>query len=51
MTPLTRELRDHLQAAAEARRSGDVSAADAAELAALTCLRALLADTPARRPA
>ena len=43
MTRNTRDLRDHLEAAAEARRRGDYAAADAAETAALILLRSMLA--------
>lgn len=43
MNTEARDLRDHLEAAAECRRRGDHGGAHAAELAALTCLRVLLA--------
>jgi hypothetical protein len=42
MTTSTRKLRDLLEAAAEARRRGDLAAADAAETAALLVLRAIV---------
>jgi hypothetical protein len=42
MTPTTRMLRNCLNEAAEARRRGDHSAADAAETAALLILRNLV---------
>jgi hypothetical protein len=40
---LTRPVIEHLEAMAEARRRGDHAAADAAEMAAYTSLRTLLA--------
>ena len=42
MTINTRDLRDHLEQAAEARRRGDLAAADAAETMALLILRSML---------
>lgn len=48
MTPTTRALRDHLEEAAAASRRGDYGVAYAAELAALTLLRAIVGDTPER---
>lgn len=42
MTTSTRKLRDLLEAAAEARRRGDLAAADAAETAALLVLRVIV---------
>jgi hypothetical protein len=42
MTLITRDLRDWLAQAAEARRRGDLAAAEAAETAALLTLRTIL---------
>lgn len=44
MTTKSAELRDYMEAAAEARKRGDLGAADAAETLALLALRAMLAD-------
>lgn len=51
MTMKTSKVRDLLEAAAEARRVGDLAAADAAEMAAVIYLRTVLAPPPARRAA
>jgi|GEM_PF-2789124 len=42
MTSKSAELRDYMEAAAEARRRGDWAAADAAEMAALVLLAVAL---------
>ncbi len=48
MTSSTRSLRDYLETAAEARKRGDLGAADAAETLALVTLRQILAAEPAK---
>jgi hypothetical protein len=45
MTTTPRILRDHLEAAAKARRRGDFAAAEAAETQALLVLRTILLRT------
>jgi hypothetical protein len=46
MTPTTNALRDYLEAAAEARRRGDLAAAQCAETAALLVLRSMQLPAP-----
>ncbi|MGK7871447.1 hypothetical protein [Falsiroseomonas sp. E2-1-a20] len=47
MISTTRTLRDHLEAAADARRRGDLAAAEAAEILALVALHLMSRQRPA----